>query len=240
MIYPDWPAPATVHTLSTTRSGGYSRAPWDSFNLAMHVGDNGSTVTRNRERLQRLAALPAEPLWLAQVHGNRVVNVATAGSSPAADASFSLLPGQVCAILTADCLPVLLCDRQGTRVAAAHAGWRGLSGGVLEATVAALEVPPDRLLVWLGPSIGPAAFEVGEEVRDVFVSSHATATTAFVARAQGRWLADLYTLARIRLQAAGVTAVYGGGCCTFSDPERFYSYRRDGQTGRMASLIWLS
>jgi YfiH family protein len=240
MIHPDWPAPAQVRTLSTTRQGGFSREPWNSFNLAMHVGDDDRAVAANRHRLQQLAALPADPLWLSQVHGNHVVNVASAGISPAADASLSLAPGQVCAVLTADCLPVLFCDRQGTRVAAAHAGWRGLSCGVLEATVASMGTAPELLLAWLGPAIGPAAFEVGDEVRDVFLSAHAAAAHAFASHGRGRWLADLYALARIRLQAAGVTAVYGGGWCTFADPQRFFSYRRDGQTGRMASLIWLS
>ncbi len=241
MIIPHWPAPATVRAASTTRSGGISRAPWDSFNLAAHVDDDALAVIENRKRLRRLLNLPGDPLWLSQVHGTRTVNAAAAVESlPAADASFSLVTGQVCAVLTADCLPVLFCDRAGTRVAAAHAGWRGLAAGMLEATVDALEIAPDCLLAWLGPAIGANAFEVGEDVRDAFVSRHALSARAFVPRQQGCWLADLYALARIRLQAAGVTAVYGGGMCTFSDQRRFYSYRRDGQTGRMASLIWLS
>lgn len=240
MIYPDWPAPAVVHTLSTTRGGGCSRAPWDSLNLAVHVGDDEVAVMENRAQLRQFANLPAEPLWLSQVHGNRVVNIATAGSLPAADAGLCLVSRQVCAVLTADCLPVLLCDRQGTRVAAAHAGWRGLCTGVLEATVDAMGVAPDRLLAWLGPAIGPGAFEVGEEVRGAFVTRDAAAAAAFVSCGRGRWLADLYALARMRLRSVGVTAVYGGGLCTFSDSDRFYSYRRDGETGRMASLIWLS
>jgi len=168
-----------------------------------------------------------------------VVDIAQCGENPSADAGFSTQAGLVCAVLTADCLPVLLCDRDATRVAAAHAGWRGLAGGILESSIRALDTDPARLMVWLGPAIGPASFEVGDEVRQVFVDQHAQAAAAFSATTDGRWLADLYRLASIRLQAAGVDAIYGGGFCTFSDRERFYSYRRDGVTGRIASLIWL-
>jgi YfiH family protein len=176
---------------------------------------------------------------LNQVHGDTVVDAANSGERPCADASFTDQPRVVCAVLTADCLPVLFCDSGGTRVAAAHAGWRGLAAGVLESAVRALNTEPGRLMAWLGPAIGPGAFEVGGEVRQVFVEQHAEAAGAFLPRPQGRWLADLYQLARIRLLASGVTAVYGGGYCTVTDRQRFYSYRRDGVTGRMASLIWL-
>jgi YfiH family protein len=239
MIYPHWPAPDRVRAVTTTRSGGVSLPPYDSLNLAEHVGDASAAVHENRRRLRQQLELPAEPVWLNQVHGTRVVDAAGCPQHPTADASFSQRSGAVCAVMTADCLPVLFCDRGGSAVAAAHAGWRGLAAGVLEATVAALAIEPEQLLVWLGPAIGPAAFEVGAEVRERFVARQASAVSAFVARANGQWLADIYQLARIRLQAAGVNAIYGGGWCTYSDREQFYSFRRDRTTGRTASLIWL-
>lgn len=239
MIYPQWPAPANVRAVSTTREGGASGPPYDSLNLAGHVGDAAAAVQENRRRLYRQLSLPAEPFWLEQVHGIRVVEAGGSAPQPSADASFSRRPGAVCAVMTADCLPALFCDLDGSVVAAAHAGWRGLAGGVLEATVAALDVDPARLLAWLGPAIGPGAFEVGAEVREAFLAGHPQAAAAFVAQPDGRWLADLYRLAGIRLRAAGVTAIHGGGFCTYSERERFYSFRRDRVTGRMASLIWL-
>ncbi len=239
MIYPRWPVPENVRAVTTTRNGGVSLSPYDSLNLAEHVGDDGAAVGENRRRLRQQQNLPAEPLWLNQVHGTRVVDATAPIQHPSADASFSHRAGVVCAVLTADCLPVLFCDRGGSVVAAAHAGWRGLAAGVLEATVEALEIEPGQLLAWLGPAIGPDAFEVGAEVRDAFVAEHARAAAAFVARPNGQWLADLYQLARLRLAARGVSAIYGGGLCTYSDRERFYSFRRDRTTGRMASLIWL-
>lgn len=239
-LRPDWPAPANVRALTTTRAGGVSRGGYASLNLAGHVGDESSAVAENRRRLRRLAALPAEPAWLNQVHGRGVVRLDAASPPGAeADAATTRMPGVVCAVLTADCLPVLLCDRAGTRVAAAHAGWRGLAGGVLEASVAAMASAPGELLAWLGPAIGPAAFEVGDEVRQAFVSQNPAAEQAFAPSPAGRWLADLYALARLRLAACGVEAVYGGGRCTLREAQHFYSYRRDGETGRMASLIWL-
>jgi YfiH family protein len=240
MIEPDWPAATSVKALTTTRQGGVSQGPYASLNLADHVGDAADDVQRNRVTIQRRLSLPKPPVWLHQLHSDRVVDAAHCGQCPPADASFAAQAQVVCAVLTADCLPVLFCDRAGTRVAAAHAGWRGLAAGVLESTVRALDTEPQRLLAWLGPAIGPAAFEVGGEVRRNFVDRQAEAARAFQPRANGRWLADLYELARIRLLAVGVSAVYGGGLCTFSDRERFYSYRRDGVTGRMASLIWLA
>jgi YfiH family protein len=240
MIFPDWPAPGNVRSACTTRAGGVSAPPYDSLNLAEHVGDSAAAVAENRTRLQRHLNLPSSPLWLEQVHGREVVDAATAGVRPAADASVSRRPGHVCAVMTADCLPVLLCDRAGTSVAAAHAGWRGLAAGVLEASVEAMAVDPGQLLAWLGPAIGAQAFEVGGEVRTAFTATHPRAADAFVIRPNGHWLADIYALARIRLQAAGVGAVYGGGRCTYSEPEAFFSYRRERVTGRMASLIWLA
>lgn len=237
LLIPDWPAPASVQACVTTRAGGVSAAPYDSLNLGDHVGDSSESVAINRQRLTEHFAI--QPAWLSQVHG-----VVVAEADPAriveADGSWSATPGIACTVMTADCLPALFCNRAGTRVAAAHAGWRGLANGVLEATVEALAVAPEEILVWLGPAIGPRNFEVGAEVRNAFVSRHAQAAEAFVAGvAPGKYLADIYQLARVRLAAIGVTAVYGGGLCTIDDT-RFFSYRRANPTGRFASLIWLN
>ncbi|WP_295879588.1 peptidoglycan editing factor PgeF [uncultured Thiohalocapsa sp.] len=243
VIVPDWPAPARVHACTTTRLGGVSTGLFASLNLAAHVGDDPAAVAANRRRLRAGLDLPAEPLWLAQTHGCAVATADTpdAGSDrpPAADAALSRRPGQVCAVLTADCLPVLLCDRAGSVCAAVHAGWRGLHRGVIDAALARLGVQPDSVLAWLGPAIGPDRFEVGPEVRAAFLAQDAGAGAAFRRGAGDRWLADLYALARRRLAIAGVPRVSGGGLCTAADPDRFFSYRRDGCTGRMASLIWL-
>ncbi len=240
MIHPDWPAPASVKALMTPRAGGVSAAPWNSLNLGDHVGDVPAHVAANREYLRR--QLPAEPGWLRQVHSARVVDLdVTPAPDCEADASVSRQPGAVCAVLTADCLPVLFCDRAGSVVAAAHAGWRGLADGVLEATVAAMAVPPGEILAWMGAAIGPRKFEVGEDVRDAFITQHAETHAAFAPQAaRGKWLADIYALARVRLSHAGVQAVYGGSRCTYSEADTFFSYRRDGVTGRMASVIWLA
>lgn len=240
-LVPDWPAPPAVRAVTTTRHGGVSTGAWSSMNPADHVGDAEAAVAANRARLREALALPAEPAWLEQVHGVRVVEVTGGGERPAADAAWTDRPGVVCAVLTADCLPVVFADRAGRCVAAAHAGWRGLAAGVLEATVGQLPVPPADLLAWLGPAIGPAAFEVGAEVRATFVDHAAAAARAFVPGRDGaHWFADIYTLARQRLAGAGVTAVFGGGGCTYTDSARFFSYRRDGVTGRMATLAWLA
>jgi len=235
--YVDWPAPARVAALVTTRAGGVSRGPYASLNLATHVGDDAAAVLENRRRLR--ASLPAEPAWLNQVHGCDVLRAEEVKPDAQADAVYTRGFNTVCAVLTADCLPLLMCDDVGSVVAAAHAGWRGLAGGVIEATVRAMDVAPARLLAWLGPAIGPQAFEVGGEVREAFVAHFAEAVTAFTPRQNGKWSADLYTLARQRLAAQGVARVFGGGECTFSDAQRWYSYRRDGETGRMATMIWL-
>jgi len=241
LIPVDWPAPDRVRAATTSRIGGVSRPPRDSFNLADHVGDHPAAVLANRELLLEELALPAEPAWLKQVHGTRVVTLGETGHEPPeADASVASEPGRVCAVLTADCLPVLFCDRAGSRVAAAHAGWRGLSGGVLEATVAAMGVAPEAIMAWLGPAIGPRAFEVGEAVRAAFVEDDPGSAGAFTPHGDGRWLADIYRLARRRLARAGVGEIHGGGRCTFTEAGLFYSYRRDGTTGRMASLVWLT
>jgi len=237
LLQPDWPAPERVRSCITTRAGGVSQAPFDTFNLGDHVDDQPAAVAENRYRLG--SALGCVPAWLQQVHGIQVVE-ADPRKVLEADASWAATPGVASVVLTADCLPVLFCDRSATRVAAAHAGWRGLAAGVLEETVRTLAVPGDQLLAWLGPAIGPQAFEVGSEVREAFLDAHAQAATAFAPSPNpGRYMADIYQLARIRLAACGVMAVYGGGGCTFSDP-RFYSYRRMPRTGRFASLIWLA
>lgn len=236
-IVPDWPAPPGVRALVTTRHGGVSAGPYASLNLGRHVGDDPAAVAENRRRLGTL--LPAEPVWLQQVHGTGVADAGSCAGMPEADAAFARRAGVVCAILTADCLPVLLCDGEGTVVAAAHAGWRGLAAGVLEATVAAMAVEPGRLLAWLGPAIGPAAFEVGEDVRTAFVAGDDGAAAAFTPGRPGKWFADLYALARRRLERAGVARVWGGGACTYAEPGRFYSFRRERDTGRMASLVWI-
>ncbi|MFA7894712.1 peptidoglycan editing factor PgeF [Pseudomonas putida] len=237
LLTPDWPAPASVRACVTTRQGGVSLPPFDTFNLGDHVGDDPAAVAQNRLRLS--GQFDIQPAWLKQVHG-----LAVADADPSrvveADASWTNRPGIACTVMTADCLPVLFCDQAGTQVAAAHAGWRGLAGGVLEATLDHLDVPPAQVLVWLGPAIGPQAFEVGLEVRDAFTAVHPEAARAFVdGERPGKLMADIYALARIRLAARGVTAVYGGGLCTVSD-ERFFSYRRTPQGGRFASLVWLA
>lgn len=237
-LIPEWPAPANVKALQTTRNGGYSAAPYASLNLGIHVGDNPLTVNRNRMLLSPL--MPSEPVWLNQVHGVEVIDATFAGCLPQGDAAVANKRGAVCVVMTADCLPVLLCDEQGTVVGAAHAGWRGLCDGVIEATVREMKVPGSSLMAWLGPAIGPAAFEVGGEVRAAFIAKDAQAEAAFKPGAQpGKWLADIFLLATQRLHALGVTRVYGGGVCTYSDAEKYYSFRRDGVTGRMGTFIWL-
>ena len=235
-LIPDWPAPVNVRACVTTRSGGISVAPFDSFNLGDHVDDDPPAVAANRAQL--VATLGCQPAWLRQVHGI-VVAQADPSTVIEADGNWTSTPGIACTAMTADCLPALFCDHAGSRVAAAHAGWRGLAGGVLEATVKALDIAPQELLVWLGPAIGPAAFEVGDEVREAFLRQHAEAEQAFIPSVNtSKFMADIYQLARIRLAAIGVTTISGGGLCTYNDP-RFYSYRRHPRTGRFASLIWL-
>ncbi|HEY7671279.1 MAG TPA: peptidoglycan editing factor PgeF [Gammaproteobacteria bacterium] len=237
-IFPDWPAPACVRAVATERGGGVSIGRYASFNLAAHVGDTADAVRENRRRLVQGLKLPSEPVWLDQVHGARIADLDAAPAGPA-DGAVTRRPGIVCVILTADCLPVLLTDRAGTRVGAAHGGWRGLAAGVLPAIVAAMGLPAREVLAWLGPAIGPEAYEVGAEVREAFLARDPAASAAFAANARGRWQADLYALARLSLAAAGVTAIYGGGFCTATDAERFFSHRREAPCGRMASLIWL-
>ncbi len=232
---PDWPAPPNVRTWVTERG---SAARYGALNLATHVGDDPTAVAANRQRLRGALGLPAEPSWLEQVHGSRVADLDREDAGKA-DGAVTTRVGKVCTVMTADCLPVLLCDRAGTRVGVAHAGWRGLLDGVLQAAVAALRVEPARLIAWLGPAIGPGAYEVGPEVRAAFAARSPGAERRFAPNPRSRWQADLYGLARDALSASGVEAVHGGGYCTFTEAERFFSHRREAPCGRMAALIWL-
>ena len=237
----DWPAPHGVRALSTLRGdahNGASQAPYDGFNLGDHVGDDPAAVAENRRRLKVAAGLPSEPCWLSQVHGVAVADLDSPAAPGPADAAIARGPTKVCAILTADCLPVLFASDSGDTVAAAHAGWRGLAAGVIEATVHAMGVPSGSLLAWLGPAIGPRHFEVGPEVRSAFLEADPQTSEAFERNARGRFMADLGMLARGRLQRLGVGRIYGGGECTFTQADRYYSHRRDGITGRQATLIW--
>jgi len=240
-IIPDWPAPANIRACSTTRHGGVSLPPYASLNLGDHVGDTPESVAENRQRLITLVGLPAAPQWLQQIHGTEVVtlDLDNVMSAPLrADGVYSRCAGQVCAVMTADCLPVLFCDRAGKEVAAAHAGWRGLCAGILENTLACFTSPPGEVYAWLGPAIGPQAFEVGPEVKAAFVAHDPHAARAFLPHGD-RFFADIYQLARLRLRSAGVTLIYGAEHCTLTESASFFSYRRDGITGRMASLVWL-
>ena len=250
LIIPNWPAPKNVHALQTNRHTGYSHAPYDSFNLGSHVNDKPQHVAQNRQALSRF--LPSEPVWLNQVHGINIVDAAHAIGVPDADASFTSQKNVVCVIMTADCLPVLLCDKAGTVAIAVHAGWRGLCDGALEASIdaacRAAQIKPNDLMAWLGPAIGPIKFEVSSDVREQFISKDANAALAFKkhgdSQKQDKWLANIYQIATQRLNNLGVTKIYGCGYdenfCTFTQKEQFFSYRRDGVTGRMASLIWLA
>jgi hypothetical protein len=239
-IAPDWPVSERVRVLSTLRGGGVSEGPYASMNLAGHVGDRPEAVRANRLLLREAAHLPAEPLWLEQVHGIDVARHDSDVPTPRADAAVAFAPWQVCAVMTADCLPVVFADGAGTRVGVAHAGWRGLLGGVLQATVAALEAPPSTLHAWLGPAIGPAAFEVGTEVREQYLARLPGCESCFRPNDRARWVADIYGLARLQLARLGLAGIHGGGWCTHDDAGRFFSYRRDGVTGRMATLAWLT
>jgi polyphenol oxidase len=239
-LTPDWPAAAGVRAAFTLRTGGVSLPPFDSLNIGAHVDDAADAVSENRRRVARGLGLASEPGWLEQVHGAEVADLDAGAPMVRADAALTRVAGRACAVQVADCLPVLFAAHDGSAVAAAHCGWRGLAGGVLEATVRALKVPADELYAWLGPAIGPRAFEVGDEVRTAFVAQDARAAAAFAANPRGRWQCDLFELARQRLAALNVLAVYGGGVCTHEDPQRFFSYRRDGRCGRMAALIWVA
>lgn len=257
-LVPDWPAPVNIHAATTLRTGGVSRGAYSSLNPANHVSDDNDRVKKNRKIIKEMLDLPAEPVWLEQIHSNRAVKATNPPSPPLqkggrgdlqqADASYTDESGVVCAVLTADCLPLLVCSNDGAKVAAIHAGWRGLLAGVISNTIAAMQIPSNPLLykgragkgllVWLGPAIGPDCFEVGDEVRDAFLQKSAAFNNAFKEQNSGKWLADIYQLARVELAALGIADVYGGTNCTVTEHERFYSYRRDNQTGRMATLIW--
>jgi polyphenol oxidase len=242
-LTPDWAAPSSVRALATGRSGGVSAHPFESLNLGAHVGDTPADVAENRRRLREAAGLPDEPVWLSQIHGIEVADLDRIDKrlpgSPVADAAVSRQRGRICAILSADCLPVLFASESGDVVGAAHAGWRGLASGVLEAAVRAMGTDPSTLLVWLGPAIGPAHFEIGSEVREAFLRSDPGAEEAFTVNTRGRYMADLPVLARSRLRRLGIERVHGGGHCTFQRDGWYFSHRRDGRTGRQATLIWL-
>jgi polyphenol oxidase len=231
---PEWPAPKNIHAVTTLRTGGVSAGVYTSFNLATHVGDDIDVVMQNRNLLKQRLGLPVEPVWLQQIHSDIVVDAAQTKSLVQADASYSHAANVVCCVMTADCLPVLVCSQNGTSVAAIHAGWRGLAAGIITKTINMLAC--EQPLVWLGPAIGAECFEVGIDVFDAFIANSSEFASAFKPH-DGRYLADIYQLARIELAALGIHQVYGGGLCTMTD-ERFYSYRRDKDTGRMATLIW--
>lgn len=235
-LQPDWPAPVNIHAATTLRTGGASQGRYASLNPATHVGDNADSVNQNRHIIKMLLDLPSEPVWLDQIHSNLAIKAAITDSPQQADASYTDQPGIVCAVMTADCLPLLVCSADGNKIAAIHAGWRGLLDGVIDNTIVVLQ--NKDLMVWLGPAIGPDHFEVGVEVRTAFLAKSPDYASAFKQQSQNKWLADIYQLARINLAALGINKVYGGGFCTVTDQERFYSYRRDKVTGRMVTLIW--
>lgn len=237
-ISADWPAPGHVHAFTTTRKGGISEGVYDSFNLALHVNDRPGAVISNRQLLQDIFELPAQPLWLQQNHSNCVV-AADHFDLIEADASWTSSKNTVCAVLTADCLPVFFTNKDGSRVAITHAGWRGLLNGVISATFSAMQIKPDDCLAWLGPSIGPDVFEVGKEVLQSFTDKDKATLQAFKQKDEEHWCCDMVQLARIELEQLGVEQIFSSGLCTYTDKENFYSYRRDGNTGRMASLIWI-
>jgi polyphenol oxidase len=235
-LQPDWPAPSNIHAATTLRVGGVSQGEFASLNPATHVGDDASLVSQNRQLIKVQLNLPSEPVWLNQTHSNLAIKATTNTTPPQADASYTDQPGVVCAVMTADCLPLLVCSVDGSEIAAIHAGWRGLLDGIIINTINALQ--SRDVLVWLGPAIGAECFEVGAEVRTAFLTKSDDYAPAFKQQSPDKWLADIYQLARINLTALGITKIFGGGFCTVTDHERFYSYRRDKVTGRMASLIW--
>lgn len=241
VLEPDWPAPPGVRAAMTLRRGGVSRPPFDALNAGARCGDEPAAVAENRRRIRAALRLRSEPVWLEQVHGGAVVSLVGEADveSPRADAAVTRMPGRVCAIQVADCMPVLFAARDGTAVGAAHAGWRGLVVGVLRATVRALAIEPSQIIAWMGPAIGPRHFEVGDEVRTALLDAEEGVVQAFTPNSRGRWQCDLYAIARRQLEAVGVRDVYGGGSCTYADPVRFFSYRRDGRCGRMAALVWM-
>ena len=237
-IEPDWPAPERVGAVCSTRIGGCSQTPFDSFNLALHVGDDPARVRQNRARLRDLLELPAQPEWMRQIHSSRVVKLEN-DNSREADAAITREPGRVAVVMTADCLPILLCNREGDEVAAVHAGWRGLQAGVIQATLAGMQSPAQQLMAWIGPGISQLHFEVGDEVREAFMAVKPGNADFFEAHGPGHWLCDLPGLAQRVLERANVAAVYRDPHCSYRDEKLFYSYRRQADTGRMAALIWI-
>ncbi len=238
VILPDWPAPDNIHAITTTRLQGVSLAPFDQNNLGLYTQDLLAHILKNQKNLQNKHALPSPPIWLTQVHSRHVLNINDTPPHLVADGSYTTRSGRVCAVLTADCLPILICDTAGQTVCALHAGWRSLARGIIERALIRLNLAPQNVLVWLGPAIGPAHFEVGDEVREIFISQDPKAKTAFQAHQKHKWLTDIYQLARIRLESLAIKKIYGANYCTFSDNTLFYSYRREGITGRQATIIW--
>lgn len=240
-IIPNWPAPDNIRAYTTTRLSGYSHPPYNSFNLSLTVGDDPKIVTRNREKLIQELALPETPCWLKQMHGKEVVDLDQYPLNPSGDACFTHTHSKVCVILAADCLPILICNHQGTEIAAIHAGWRGLLTGIIEGTIKALSSPPKQLLAWLGPAIGPTVFELNTTIRVDFLNNNPQNSDCFQQRNGNRWFANIYQLAGNSLKQCGVQTIYGGERCTYTEKDYFYSHRRDnGKTGRMASLIWIA
>ncbi len=237
-LIPEWPVPKNVKAFFSTRQGGCSLAPYDSFNLGDHVEDLIENVTLNRNKLKTDLNLVSDPKWLQQVHGNQIINVTEWQPEIIADGSFSVVPDQVCVVMTADCLPILLCNHAGTQVMALHGGWRSLAAEIIPKGIALFNCPTQEIVVWLGPAIGPKVFEVGEEVRAQFLKLNQQLTEAFVPSPKGRWLMDIYAVATFQLNQLGVTQIFGGQHCTITEKDKFFSYRRDGQTGRMAALIY--
>lgn len=240
LIKPNWPAPPQIHAICTTRAGGISRSPYDSLNLGDHVGDDPAAVAQNRLILNNALNLPNEPCWISQVHGMRAVNTQDWQIGDKADASYTTTPNAICAVMTADCLPILLCNQTGDYVAAIHAGWRGLAAGIIEATIAKAPCEPSQIMAWLGPAIGPTAFEAGDDVRNIFLSQAPENKSGFTSITEGKWWVDMYHIARQHLSAVGIYDIYGDVDCTVLNPDRFFSFRRDHDTGRMASLIWIA
>lgn len=240
ILTPDWPAPKHVRAYTTTRLNGFSHDPYASFNLGDHVGDDHENVLQNRTYLKKILNLPTDPIWLNQIHSTDIFNVDRDVKPQSADGSYTSHKNIVCAVLTADCLPILLCDQSGTQIAAVHAGWRGLAAGVIESALNSFNPTDKKIIAWIGPAIGQAFYEVGDDVRDKFLEIDADAGKAFQPYKQSKWLANMNLLARQRLEKSGVSEIFGGDLCTFQDSERFFSFRRDGKTGRMASLIWIS
>lgn len=240
IIKANWPAPSHIHAYATTRAGGVSQPPFHCLNLSYRVGDDRQSVEENHRRLKTMLSLPTDPLWLSQCHGNRVVNADIAESDCEADGSYSSIPNRVCAVQTADCLPILLCDKAGTTVAALHGGWRGLSQNIIANALRVISYPQGEWMAWLGPAIGPTVYEVGEAVYQAFISQNPALQAAFTVKSPTTWLTDLCMIASIQLRQLGISAIYGGHYCTYYDQKHFFSYRRAPQTGRMASLIWIN